>query len=347
MNKITVVAEIGSNHNGNIDLAYKLVDEAFYCGVDAVKFQTFKASDMITKDAEMAEYQKKNTGEDETQLELQEKLELSYEDYLMLKFYAESKGLTVFSTPYDTESVHFLQKIGQNIWKIPSGELTNLPFLEAIRDIHCDNKKILMSTGMATIEEIRQAYDIISKDKNAEITILHCNTAYPTKDYDVNISAIKELKQEFPNALIGYSDHSIGSVAATMATTFGISLIEKHLTLDKNMKGPEHIASATPIEFKELVTNVRRAEVIYGVEKKIVTESEKKNINNQRKSIVALTPIKVGDVYSWKNITCKRPGSGISPMEWYKLIGKRAQKNFEMDELIVHNFEMDDLKINK
>ena len=341
MDKILIVAEIGSNHNGNIDLAYKLVDEAFYCGVDAVKFQTFKASDMITKGAEMAEYQKKNTGEDETQLELAEKLELSFNDYLMLKFYAESKGLIVFSTPYDAESVEFLSKIGQNIWKIPSGELTDLPYLEAIRDIKCDNKKILMSTGMATMEEIKAAYDIISRDKSAEITILHCNTAYPTKDFDVNISAILELKKEFPNAKIGFSDHSIGSVAATMATSFGVSLIEKHFTLDKKMKGPEHIASATPIEFKELVTNIRRAEVIYGIEKKIVTESEMKNISTQRKCIVALTDIKVGDIYSKKNLTCKRGGVGISPMRWYDLIGKPAQKNFSVDDVIEHNFEMD------
>jgi len=341
MDKILIVAEIGSNHNGNLDLAYKLVDEAFYCGVDAVKFQTFKASDMITKNAEMAEYQKKNTGEDESQLELVEKYELSFNDYLMLKFYAESKGLTVFSTPYDTESVEFLSKIGQTIWKIPSGELTNYPYLVAIRDIKCNNKKVLMSTGMATVEEIKAAYDIVSQDKSAEITILHCNTAYPTKDYDVNISAILELKKEFPNAKIGYSDHSIGSVAATMACAYNISLVEKHFTLDKNMKGPEHIASATPIELKELVTNIRRAEVIYGCEKKIVTESEKKNINNQRKSIVALTDIKCGDIYSEKNITCKRPGNGISPMRWNDLIGKMAQKNFEADTLIEHNFEMD------
>ncbi|MCR5350810.1 MAG: N-acetylneuraminate synthase family protein [Acholeplasmatales bacterium] len=341
MEKILIVAEIGSNHNGNIDLAYKLVDEAFYCGVDAVKFQTFKASDMITKGAEMAEYQKKNTGEDETQLELVEKLELSFNDYLMLKFYAESKGLIVFSTPYDAESVEFLQKIGQNIWKIPSGELTDLPYLEAIRDIKCENKKILMSTGMATMEEIKAAYDIISEDKSAEITILHCNTAYPTKDYDVNVSAILELKKEFPNAKIGFSDHSIGSVAATMATSFGVSLIEKHFTLDKKMKGPEHIASATPIEFKELVTNIRRAEVIYGIEKKVVTDSEKKNISTQRKCIVALTEIKVGDIYSTKNLTCKRGGVGISPMRWYDLIGKPAQKNFNVDDIIEHNFIMD------
>lgn len=341
-NKVFIVAEIGCNHNGSKDLAKKLVDEAKKCGVDAVKFQTFKAKSLISRYAPKAEYQIETTGSNDSQLEMTAKLELSQEDFLELKAYAESLGLVVFSTPFDIGSVEFLESINQNLWKIPSGEITNLPYLEKIGSFKVDNKKIILSTGMATIDEIRNCIDILVKSGTEEkdIIVLHCNTEYPTPDKDVNILAIKDLKENFPNCKVGFSDHSVGPVAASAATILGISLIEKHFTLDKNLPGPDHKASATPEELKALVENVRRIEVMAGSDKKIVTESERKNKIVARKSIVAKKDIKKGEEYTVDNITCKRPGNGISPMHWYEILGKKAEKDFLEDELIVDsNFE--------
>lgn len=336
MNHVFIVAEIGCNHNGDKDLAYKMVEKAKECGVDAVKFQTFKAKDLISCYAPKAEYQKITTGTTESQLEMTEKLELSHEDLLGLKSYAESLGLVVFSTPFDMGSIDFLDSIGQNLWKIPSGEITNLPYLQRIGSIKVNGKRIILSSGMATIEEIRKCIDVL---KNAgtderEIILLHCNTEYPTPDSDVNILAIRDLQTKFPNLKIGFSDHSVGYVAAVGATILGVVLIEKHFTLDKNFEGPDHKASATPEELKELVDNVRRIEVMAGSDKKIVTESERKNKIVARKSIVASTIIKAGDILTKDNITCKRPGNGISPMLWYDVLGKVAERDFIADELI-------------
>lgn len=335
-NGIIIVAEIGCNHNGSKELAYKMIDEAFKCGVDAVKFQTFKAKSLISRFAPKAEYQKITTGSDDTQLEMTEKLELSHEDYLELKSYAESLGLIVFSTPFDLESVEFLESIGQKVWKIPSGEITNLPYLERIGSIKCEGKKIILSTGMATIEEIKECVDILANagTKESDIVILHCNTEYPTPDKDVNLLAIEDLKKEFPNNAIGFSDHSVGYVAAIGAAVLGICMIEKHFTLDKNFQGPDHKASASPLELKELVNNVRKIELMLGTGKKYVTESEQKNKIVARKSIVARVNIKTGDVFSEENITCKRPGNGISPMNWYEVLGMVAERDFAADELI-------------
>ena len=336
MKKVFIVAEIGCNHNGDKKLARKLVDEAKACGVDAVKFQTFKAKDLISRYAPKAEYQKETTGTADSQLEMTAKLELSHDDLMELKKYAESLGLVVFSTPFDMGSIDFLDSIGQKLWKIPSGEITNLPYLQRIGGIKRTGKKIILSTGMATIKEIRECLKILvdAGTKEKDIIILHCNTEYPTPDEDVNVLAIKDLKKNFPNYSVGFSDHSVGYVAAVGATVLGISLIEKHFTLDKNFPGPDHKASATPDELKALVKNVRRMEIMSGSEKKIVTKSEKKNMIVARKSIVALKPIRKGEIFSTKNITCKRPGNGISPMKWYDLIGKKAEKDFIEDELI-------------
>lgn len=335
-NSIFIVAEIGCNHNGSKELARKMIDEAFKCGVDAVKFQTFKAKSLISRFAPKAEYQKETTGKDDTQLEMTEKLELSHEDYLELKSYAENLGLSVFSTPFDLESVDFLESIGQKVWKIPSGEITNLPYLDRIGSIKCDDKKIILSTGMASIDEIKVGFDILVKSgtNESDIIILHCNTEYPTPDRDVNLLAIDNLKKVFSNNAIGFSDHSVGYVAATGAAALGICMIEKHFTLDKNFPGPDHKASASPLELKELVDNVRKIEIMLGSGKKIVTESERKNKIVARKSIVARKNIKAGDVFSVDNITCKRPGNGISPMNWYDLIGMVAERDFVADELI-------------
>jgi len=340
MKKILIVAEIGCNHNGDKKLAKKLVEEAAKCNVDAVKFQTFNASSLISKYAPKAEYQKATTGNNENQLDMVKKLELSEADYLELKEYAESLGLSVFSTAFDLDSIDFLQKTGQYIWKIPSGEITNLPYLQKIGALKCDadghKKEIIMSTGMATIDEIRDCLNVLLKsgaDKK-DIVILHCNTEYPTPDEDVNIAAIRDLHDKFPDMRIGFSDHSDGFVAAVGAVTMGIELIEKHFTLDKNMEGPDHKASATPDELRALVENVRRMEVILGSGVKQVTPSERKNIVVARKSIVAKKAIAKGEVFTEENITCKRPGSGISPMKWYEVLGCKAERDFAEDELI-------------
>ncbi len=338
MTHIMIVAEIGCNHNGDKNLAYRMIDEAVKCGVDAVKFQTFKASALISKYAPKAEYQKVTTGTDDSQLEMTARLELGHDDMLELKAYAESKGLVVFSTPFDLGSVDFLESVGQRLWKIPSGEITNLPYLEKIGAIKCEGKKIILSTGMATIDEIKQCINILVKSGTdaKDIIILHCNTEYPTPDKDINLTAINDLKKEFPKHQIGFSDHSVGYTAATGAAVLGIVLIEKHFTLDKNLPGPDHKASATPDELKQLVENVRRIEVMTGSGRKYVTESERKNKIIARKSIVALNDIKKGEMFGPNNITCKRPGNGISPMKWYDIIGQIAEKDFKEDELITH-----------
>ena len=310
-----------------------MVDKAKEANVDAVKFQTFKANKLISKNAPKADYQKITTGTNDSQLEMTEKLELLFEDYLILKQYAEDMQLQVFSTAFDLDSVENLMNIGQSIWKIPSGELTNLPYLQRISEFEVENKKIILSTGMATMDEIHTAVDILEPEKN-DIVILHCNTEYPTPDEDINISAMLEFASEFPNLKIGFSDHSVGATAAIMSVAFGAKVIEKHFTLHKDLPGPDHHASATPKELKQLVHEVRRAENIYGVEKKKVTPSERKNIVVARKSIVANSNILKGELFSEENITVKRPGNGISPMRWYDIIGKPAEKDFSEDDLI-------------
>lgn len=333
MQKTYIIAEIGCNHNGDPQIAKKLINEAYKCGVDAVKFQTFKATNLISKYAPKAEYQIATTGTSDSQLEMTRKLELTQNDYLKLRDYAISKGLDVFSTPFDMESIEFLKKNGQYVWKIPSGEITNLPFLERIANIKCNNKKIMLSTGMSTIKEIKRALEILDINSN-DIIVLHCNTEYPTQDKDVNVRALNDLKECFGKYKIGFSDHSVGCMAAILSVAYGCKVIEKHFTLDKNMVGPDHKASSTPEEMKTLIEAVRRAEIILGSNKKIVTDSERKNKIVARKSIVAKNIIKKGDVFSEENIDCKRPGNGISPMNWYRLLGTKAETDFEEDELI-------------
>lgn len=336
MKRIYIVAEIGCNHNGSVDLAKQMISIAKECGVDAVKFQMFKANLLISSIAPKAEYQKETTGNEDTQLEMTQKLELSQNEYIILRDYALSLGLDVFSTPFDMESLEFLYKSGQIIWKIPSGEITNLPYLKRIGSIDIADKQVILSTGMATMEEIKTALNILIKSGTDEhqITLLHCNTEYPTPDCDVNLSAIEDLKQNFPNCKIGYSDHSVGSIAAIGAVSMGISMIEKHFTLDKNMPGPDHKASADPEEMKRICNDIRRTEVMLGFGKKIVTESEIKNKIVARKSIVAKKNIKMGELFTEENIICKRPGNGISPMYWYKVLGQVAEKDFKEDSLI-------------
>lgn len=337
MRHVYIVAEIGCNHNGSKELARKMVAEAKACGVDAVKFQTFSAEALISRYAPKAEYQKETTGTADSQLEMTKRLELSPADYIELRDYALSLGLDAFSTPFDMGSIDFLMSTNQKVWKIPSGEVTNLPYLQKIGAIKCEGKRIILSSGMATIDEMKTCIDILEKagTPREQITLLHCNTEYPTPDKDVNILAIEDLKKNFPDIEIGFSDHSVGYIAGVAATILGVSMIEKHFTLDKNFEGPDHKASATPEELKALCENVRRVEIMAGSNVKIVTDSERKNKIVARKSIVALRPIAKGETFTEENITCKRPGNGISPMFWYDVLGKTAEKDFEIDELIV------------
>ena len=336
---IKIIAEIGCNHNGSKELAKKMVDRAKECGADAVKFQTFSADALISRYAPKAKYQEETTGTEDSQLEMTRKLELSREDFLELRAYAYSLGLEVFSTPFDMGSVDFLEECGQTMWKIPSGEVTNLPYLRKIARYQCDNKVIILSSGMATLDEMHTCVDILEREAGCkqDIVILHCNTEYPTPDCDVNISAINDLHREFPKLKIGFSDHSEGAVATDGAAMLDICMIEKHFTLDKNLPGPDHKASASPEELKELCVNVRRIEVMKGKGKKEVTHSERKNKIVARKSIVAKRNITQGEKFTEETITCKRPGNGISPMKWDEILGKVAEKDFQEDELIVHS----------
>ncbi|MFQ1644826.1 N-acetylneuraminate synthase [Aeromonas veronii] len=338
MSKIYIVAEIGCNHNGDFELAKKMVNEAKAAGVDAVKFQTFKADQLISKFAPKAEYQIKVTGNEESQLEMTRKLELPYDEFIKLEEYAKELGLEVFSTPFDFDSIDFLATRKQKIWKIPSGELLNLPYLEKIAKLDIDGKEIVLSTGMATIDEIKLTLEVlringVSADK---ITILHCNTEYPTPYEDVNLNSIAGFKKTFSDYKIGFSDHSPGYFAGIASVPYGITFIEKHFTLDKNFSGPDHKASVTPDELTLLCEGIRAVEMCLGSYDKLVTKSERKNKIVARKSIVAKRDIKKGETFTIENVTTKRPGNGISPMSWYDLLGQVAEHDFSEDQLINH-----------
>lgn len=331
---VYIIAEIGCNHNGDFNLAKKMVDVAVSCGVDAVKFQTFKADLLISKYAPKAEYQKVTTGEADSQLEMTRRLELSFDEYLELRDYCVEKGVDVFSTPFDMDSLDFLISTDMPVYKIPSGEITNLPYLEKIGQ---QGKKVILSTGMAVMEEIHQAVKILQDNGTSDISILHCTTEYPTPYEALNLNVIHTLKQEFPDLTIGYSDHSIGSEVPIAAAAMGAELIEKHFTLDNDMPGPDHKASATPEILSALVKGVRIVEKSLG---KFEKEPEKVEVRNKivaRKSIVAKSPIKKGDVFTEENITVKRPGNGISPMEWYNVLGQISEQDFDVDQNISHS----------
>lgn len=328
---VYVIAEIGCNHNGSVKLAKQMVDAAVDTGVDAVKFQTFKADKLISKIAPKAEYQKVTTGNDDTQLEMTRRLELSYDEYLEMKAYCESKHVDVFSTPFDDDSLDFLISTGMTTFKVPSGEITNLPFLEKVG---AQGKKVILSTGMATLEEVHTAVDILVNNGTTDITILHCTTEYPTKYEDINLSVMQTLKAEFPKFQVGFSDHSIGYQVPIMAAALGAAVIEKHFTTDNNLPGPDQKASGTPDIFKRMVDGVRIAEVAIGKPEKKPVGIEMDNRIVARKSIIAKRPILKGEIFTTDNITLKRPGSGISPMRWYDLLGKESQFSFEEDSLI-------------
>lgn len=323
-----IIAEAGVNHNGDMELAKKLVDKAKEAGADYVKFQT--ATNCTSKYAPKAEYQKRETGADESQLEMAKKLRFTLDQHYELYEYCKSIDMNYLSTAFDIESVHFLSSLHLPFWKIPSGEITNLPYLIEIAKMH---EPVVMSTGMAELYEIKNAIDILKKYGAGEITLLQCHTDYPTEMKDVNLKAMQTLKDEF-NLNVGLSDHSIGTEVSIAAVALGASVIEKHFTLDKNMVGPDHKASIEPNELKEMVKAIRNIEIALGNDEKRCSETEKKNIIVARKSIVAKRDIKKGEVFSEENITTRRPGNGISPMKWFEVLGTKAIRDFGEDELI-------------
>ncbi len=329
MEKVLVIAEAGVNHNGNIEIAKKLIDAAKECGADVVKFQTFNPEKIASKYAKMAEYQKENLKLEESQREMLGKLTLKREEYLELAEYCHDIGIQFLSTPFEIESVRFLNDI-QDIWKIPSGEITNYPYMVEIAKT---GKDVILSTGMSTLEEVEEAFIVLKSNGAGKITLLHCTTNYPTPMKDVNLKAMLTLKEHFGYP-VGYSDHTKGIEVPIAAVAMGAEVIEKHFTLDRNMEGPDHKASLEPDELKAMVRAIRNIEMALGDGIKVPSESEKRNIEVVRKSIIASQKICVGEKLSQDNITTKRPGTGISPMRWNEVIGTEAIRNFEEDELI-------------
>lgn len=328
--KTFIIAEAGDNHNGSIELAYRLIDEAAAAGADCVKFQTFVTEEVISKRAEKAEYQKEATGDGESQFEMVKKLELTFEDFRKLKAYADQKKILFLSTPFDIPSVDFLDSINVPCYKIPSGEITNLPYLIHIAK---KGKPVIMSTGMAEMEEIGQAVSVIRENGTDQIALLHCNTEYPSPMEDVNLRAMITLRDTF-HVPVGYSDHTKGIEVPAAAVALGAEIIEKHFTLDHNMEGPDHKASLEPQELYAMVRTVRNIEKALGDGVKTASRSEKKNIMIARKSIVARRKIRKGEILTEDNLAVKRPANGISPMKWFDVLGTQAVREFEEDEMI-------------
>lgn len=329
MNKTFIIAEAGVNHNGSVEIAKKLVDAACEAGVDAVKFQSFKSEKIVTKGATKAEYQKKTTGSG-NQYEMLKKLEISYEEHIVLQKYCEEKGIMFISTPFDFESVNLLEKIDIPLYKISSGDLTNTPFLRYIAKL---NKPMIISTGMANLGEVEAAIETIKECGNGQISLLHCTSNYPTAYEDVNLNAMITLKNAF-KLPIGYSDHTIGIEVPIAAVAIGAEIIEKHFTLDKNMEGPDHKASLNPVELKQMVESIRNIEKVFGDGIKKCNKNEESTKEVARKSIVASVDIKKGDTISYSNVTFKRPSGGLSPMLVDKIIGKVAIDNINSEEFI-------------
>ena len=330
MDKVFIIAEAGVNHNGSLELAKQLVDKAVWAGADCIKFQTFNSENLVSADAQKAEYQKKSTDSKESQLEMLKKLELSKEQFVKLKDYCQQKGILFLSTPFDLESVDFLASIGVKTWKIPSGEVTNYPLL---RKIGQRKESVIMSTGMCTLDEVHSAVNVLNQFGTRNITLLHCTTEYPAPYDSVNLTAMMTLKKKL-GFKVGYSDHTKGIEIPIAAVAMGASVIEKHFTLDCNMEGPDHKASLEPRELKKMVQAIRNIEKAFGNGIKQPSEDEKKNIAIARKSITAKTEIKKGELFTELNLTTKRPGNGISPMKWNDVLGEKAKKNFMADDLI-------------
>lgn len=330
MNKVFVLAEAGVNHNGSIEIAKKLIDAASASGADAVKFQTFKAENVVCRTAKKAAYQLETTDKAETQYDMIKKLELTRQMHEELMEYCSKKEIMFLSTPFDIDSVEMLADLDLPILKIPSGEITNLPYL---RKIAGHNKQIILSTGMSSMDEVRAAVKVLKDGGTDDITLLHCNTQYPTPASDANIMAMVKMRKEL-GLPVGYSDHTQGIEIPIAAVALGAVVIEKHFTLDKNMEGPDHKASLEPHELEQMVEGIRKIELALGDGIKRASESEKANVDIARKSIVAKRSIEKGEKFTEENLTAKRPGNGISPMRWDEVIGKTADRNYEMDEMI-------------
>ena len=333
MKRTLIIAEAGVNHNGDIAKAKALIDKGAEAGVDYVKFQTFKAEKLVTKQAQRAAYQDKNTQNNDSQYEMLKKLELSQTVHQELIDYCKVKGVKFLSTGFDNDSLAFLAQLGVRIAKVPSGEITNLPYLRQVASLF---PEVILSTGMATINEIKDAVKVLTDEgvSKEKITILHCNTEYPTPMEDVNLKAMLHIQKEL-GVSVGYSDHTLGIEVPIAAVALGATVIEKHFTLDKTLPGPDHKASLEPDELKAMVSAIRNIEkAIGGSGLKEVSPSEEKNRPIARKSIVAATKIAQGQVFTSENLTIKRPGTGISPMQWDEVIGKKAKKDFQEDDLI-------------
>lgn len=327
---IIIIAEAGVNHNGDVSLAKKMVETAAESGADIVKFQTFIPELSITKKAPKADYQKETTGTSETQLEMVRKLFLTNDEHLELVEHTRKHNIIFLSSPFDLVSIAFLDTLKLPYWKIPSGEITNLPYMISIART---GKPIILSTGMCTMPEIASALDILRDNGAGEITVLHCNTGYPTPFEDANLRAMLTIRDKL-GINVGYSDHTPGIEASIAAAAMGASIIEKHFTLDKTMEGPDHKASVEPDELKAMIKAIRNVEIAMGTGEKKPSQSELKNIDIARKSIVAARRIRKGELIGEDSITVKRPGNGISPMRWFEVLGSHAIRDFEEDEQI-------------
>lgn len=329
MEKTLVIAEAGVNHNGSFELAKQLVDRAKEAGADFIKFQTAKLDSLVSEHAGMAAYQKENMGQTVNQKDMLRKLLLSYEDFIKLFQYCKSVGIGFLSTPFDIESIYFLKELVP-FWKVPSGEITNYPYLV---EISKTRMPVILSTGMCELSEIDSAIAVLKGNGITELTLLHCNTQYPTPYEDVNLLAMLALRERY-QVKTGYSDHTRGIEVPIAAVALGAAVIEKHFTLDRALPGPDHKASLEPDELKTMVRSIRNIEAALGGWEKKVSPSEKDNITAARKSIVASCDIKKGEILNSNNMTTKRPGNGISPMRWNEIIGTKAIRDFEEDEMI-------------
>lgn len=333
MSKVLIIAEAGVNHNGSMQIAKQLIDEAVEAEVDIIKFQTFKSEKLVSKAAKQAEYQQRNMGKkDERQLAMLKKLELSVENHYELVEYCKERNIRFWSTAFDMESIDFLHSLKMGLWKIPSGEITNYPYIKKIASFH---EPVILSTGMCELSDIEAVLNVLIEEgvQKDYITILHCNTEYPTPFQDVNLKAMLEIGEKF-GVKIGYSDHTRGIEVPIAAVALGATVIEKHFTLDKNMEGPDHKASIEPDELKAMVSSIRNIEQALGTGHKVISESERKNIEIARKSIVAACPIKKGEFLREDNLTVKRPGTGINPMRWREVIGTVANRNYSEEDMI-------------
>ena len=332
MSHTLIIAEAGVNHNGSLEMAMQLIEKAAEAGVDYVKFQTFKSEKLVSRHATKAEYQKANTEGEDSQLKMLQQLELSVDDHLRLIEHCNHCGIKFLSTAFDLDSIDFLDSLNLDLWKIPSGEITNLPYLRRIAQ---KGSRVIMSTGMCEPEDIEAALNVLINNGTSleNITLLHCNTEYPTPWGDVNLRAMHDIAKRF-NVSVGYSDHTKGIEVPIAAVALGATVIEKHFTLDNNLPGPDHKASLEPQQLKAMVDAIRHIEQALGNGVKQISESERKNIAIARKSIVAASEIKKGELFTEENLTVKRPGGGISPMKWDELIGTTASRNYQPDELI-------------